>query len=308
MTETNPRLQPSNRQDMGLDKLGSQDTVLLDAPYPSTDVRSYTDATVDYDHLVDTLLRAKFRWLLCGYIHPALHRLGNPFWSKEIRFLYFSDREERKFGEERRIECLWRNYSNHESSRHHVVVPETLRTKIRIQDRAASLSFPDLDSKIDAGLQTVARDFSALVPYMLEMHRRLSAPGKRSDLRRGAPPSLTCTQWINSKRSKLGRSLRTIQLLLRGKTEASRGRQALAEARGRMRDQSDLAVPDGPVEIASEMAHLVLEMRHAGQKSGLKQKLELLAETFLRVTGLRRFEVDESAAIQSIGGHITNIV
>jgi site-specific DNA-adenine methylase len=307
MGKTRPRLSALDWHEMKLKDLGTEDTVLLDPPYPSTDVRSYTDATVDYEQLVDTLLHARFRWLLCGYLHPALQRLGNPFWAKEIRFLYFSNREERKFGEERRIECLWRNYSNHESSTHRVLVPASLRSKIRIQDGAASLSFPDLDARIDAGLQTVARDFSALVPYMLEMHRRLSAPGRRNDLRKGAPSGLTWTQWINSKRSKLGRSLRTIQLMLRGRTEASRGRQALAEARERLRDRSDFTVPDTPMGIASEMAHLVLKMRHTRQNTKLKLRLERLAESFLRVTGLRRFEVDESAPVQSIAGHITNI-
>jgi hypothetical protein len=303
MSRTRPRLSNLDWRETGLDKLGAQDTVVIDAPYPSTDIRSYSEATVDYDDLVDTLLSAKFRWLLCGYVHPALQRLGKPCWATEKRFLYFTDREERKFGEERRVECLWKNYSDDPVTKRHAL-PPVLRPRLRIQDNAASLSFTALDQKIDVGLQTVANDFSALVPYLLEMHRRLSAPGRRSDLRKGAPCGLSWTGWVNSKRSKLGRSLRTIQHLLRGKTEASRGRQALAEARGRLRDQPDSTVCDTPMEIASEMARLVLEMRQAGQNTRLTQRLELLAETFLRVTRQRRAHEGETAPIERVSGHI----
>lgn len=301
MHKTRPRLSSLDWREMKLKDLGPEDTVLIDAPYPSTDVRSFSDATVDYVELVDTLLSARFRWLVCGYVHPALHRLGDPFWAKEVRFLYFTDREERKFGEERRIECLWRNYSGDQAIKRHAL-PPVLRPQLKVQDTAASLSFTTLDNRIDQGLQTVARDFGALVPYLLEMHRRLSAPGRRSDLRKGAPRGLTWTEWVNSKRSKLGRSLRTIQYMLRGKTEASQGRQVLAEARGRLLDPTDLTVPETPMGIASEMARLVLKMRHAGQNARLTQRLELLAEKFLDLTGQRR--LGESATIESLGGHV----
>jgi hypothetical protein len=75
MNETKPRLSALDWQEMKLKDLGTEDTVVFDPPYPSTNVRSNSEATVDYDQLVDTLLHAKFRWLLCG---PALHRLGKP--------------------------------------------------------------------------------------------------------------------------------------------------------------------------------------------------------------------------------------
>jgi modification methylase len=87
------------------------------------------------------------------------------------------------------------------------------------------LSFADLDAKIDQRLRSITDDLTALVPYLLEMHKRLSAPGRRSDLRKGAPAGLTWTEWVQSKRKKLGRSLRSVQRLLRGKTEASRNWQ-----------------------------------------------------------------------------------
>jgi site-specific DNA-adenine methylase len=302
MNETTPRLSALDWREMKLKDFGPEDTVVFDPPYPSTDVRSYTEATVDYDQLVDTLLHAKFRWLLCGYVHPVLHRLGNPFWAKEVRFLYFTDREERKFGEERRIECLWRNFSDDQRMKR-CALPPVLRPQMRIQNNAASLSFFDLDAKIDMGLQKVANDFGSLVPYLLEMHRRLNAAGKRTDLRKGVPTGLTWTQWVDSKRSKLGRSLRTIQYMLRGNTEASRGRQALAEARRRLRDRVDMTGPETPIEIASEMARLVLEMRHTHQNSGLRRRLERLAETFLDLTVQRRLQEGEPSPI-AVSRHI----
>lgn len=302
MSRAKPRLSALDWREMKLNDLGPEDTVLLDPPYPTTDVRSYSEVSVDHDQLVDTLLHAKFRWLLCGYVHPALHRLGNPFWSKEVRFLYFTDREVRKFGEERRIECLWRNFSDDQPIKRYALSP-VLHPRMRIQNNAASLSFLDLDAKIDVGLQKVANDFRSLVPYLLEMHRRLNAAGKRTDLRKGVPTGLTWTQWVDSKRSKLGRSLRTIQYMLRGNTEASRGRQAIAEARRRLRDQLSLTVPNTPMQIASEMAHLILKMRHTHQNTVLKHRLELLAETFLDLTAQRRLEEVESSPI-GVGGHI----
>jgi hypothetical protein len=86
----------------------------------------------------------------------------------------------------------------------------------------AWLSFAELDAQIDRRLQAVVNGLNALLPYLLEMHRRLSAPGRRTDLRKGAAADLTWTQWVQSKRHMLGRGLRSVQRLLRGKTEASK--------------------------------------------------------------------------------------
>jgi hypothetical protein len=281
-----PRLSALDWRDMKLKGLGCDDVVLLDPPYPTSDVRSYSEETVDYAELVDTLLSAKFRWFLCGYVHPALQRLGNPCWAKDVRFLYFTDREGRKFGEERRIECIWKN-SSHTDTTKRYVLPRVLRARLRIQESAASLSFPDLDSKIDDGLKTVANDWNAILPYLLEMNRRLSAPGRRTDLRKGAPSGLTWTAWVETKRHKLGRSLRTIQYMLKGQTESSKERQLLlAQRHASLRSEPRLPTPDTTMEIASEMAHLVLEMRDNGRNAGVKkQRLELLAEHFLRIVG-----------------------
>jgi len=278
---TKPRLTSFDWRKMGLESLREEDVVFLDPPYPTSNVRSYTEDTVDYNDLVDTLLRAKFRWVLCGYLHPLLCRLGEPFWAKDVKLLCVRGEDEP------RTECLWSNFVCGSTRRHDL--PTTLSNKLRDLADAASLSFPDLDAKIDQRLQSVANDLSALLPYLLEMHRRLSAPGKRTDLRKGAPVNLTWTEWVQSKRKKLGRSLRTIQYMLRGKTEASRDRQLLlAQRNAGLRSEPELSIPDTPIEIATEMSRLVLAMRERGQNPRLKQRLEILAQHFLRITGQER--------------------
>jgi hypothetical protein len=73
-----------------------------------------------------------------------------------------------------------------------------------------SLPFADLDAQIDRRLRAVVNDLNSLSPYLIEMHRRLSAPGKRTDLRKGAPADLTWTAWVRSKRHLLGRGLRSV--------------------------------------------------------------------------------------------------
>ena len=82
--DTKPKLSSLDWQKMGLEDLGPEDTVVLDPPYPNGNVRSYSDATVDYESLVDLLLRARFKWVLCGYPHPVLCRLGKSFWARDV--------------------------------------------------------------------------------------------------------------------------------------------------------------------------------------------------------------------------------
>ena len=271
-----PRITALDWRDLGLEKLTEDDVVFLDPPYSNADVRSYRNDALSHEELVDILLRAKFRWLLSGYLHPALHRLGDPFWAKDVKLLSIRGEQEP------RTECLWSNFAS--ASGDHVPLPPALNNRLRTLADAASLSFTALDSKIDEGLQTVANDWSALVPFLLEMHTRLSAPGKRTDLRKGAPSGLTWTHWVEAKRKKLGRSLRTIQHMLRGKTEASRNRQALAQRRAELRQEPELLIRNAPMEIAAEMARLVVEMRD--QRTGSDwERLKILAEHFLRITG-----------------------
>jgi site-specific DNA-adenine methylase len=275
--KTSPTITALDWRDMGLEKLTEDDVVFLDPPYPNADVRSYRNDTVQHEELVDHLLSAKFRWLLSGYAHPIWRRFGKPCWAKEVRLLTIRGEQEP------RTECLW---SNLLSGGDRKALPITLNSTLHSFDKAASLSFAALDAKIDNGLETVARDLSAILPYLLEMRTRLAAPGKRTDLRKGAPTGLTWTQWVESKRKKLGRSLRTIQHMLKGKTEASRSRQELAQRRAELRQEPEWSIPSTPMEIAAEMARLVLEMRDqdARTNSGWK-RLKLLAEFFLRITG-----------------------
>lgn len=119
----------------------------------------------------------------------------------------------------------------------------------------SSLDFAVLDAEIERGLIRVATDWNALLPYLLEMNMRLSAPGKRTDLRRGAPSDLSWTAWVESKRQKLGRSLRSIQHMLKGKTEASKARQMLAQRRAQLGSESNHAM-----DVASELASVVLHL------------------------------------------------
>src|ERR1017187_8752480 len=284
MHQTKPRLTSFDWRKMSLERLTDKDVVVLDPPYPDSNARSYSDEGLDYESLVDLLLRAKFRWILCGYPHPLLCRLGKPFWARDVRFLCVRN----TYHQEERTECLWTNFVPDETKRRHLL-PPSVDGRWRLLSDASSLSFSALDAKIEAGLQTVADDWNAVVPYLLEMNRRLSAPGRRTDLRKGAPSGLTWTAWVESKRHKLGRSLRTIQYMLKGKTEASRERQVLlAQPHAGLRSEPDLSIPDTPMEIATEMARLVLEMRDRGQNPRLKQRIELLAEHFLRIVGQER--------------------
>jgi site-specific DNA-adenine methylase len=87
LARTRPRITALDWRQLGLEKLTQDDVVVLDPPYPNAQVKAYTHETVDYEHLVDTLLRAKFRWLLCGYLHPVLHRLGKPIWARDMQLL-----------------------------------------------------------------------------------------------------------------------------------------------------------------------------------------------------------------------------
>lgn len=199
-----------------LNTLSEDDVALIDAPYPGAQVKSYSDATVDYERLVDVLLKAKFRWVLCGYPHSLLHRLGTPIWARDMQLLCVRI----KAGQEDRSECIWANFSP-EIGKAYAILPPGVKGQIKAIADAASLSFRALDHRIDDGLAIVARDWNALIPYLLEMQRRLSAPGKRTDLRKGAPTGLAWTTWVESKRSILGRSLRSVQRLLKGRTQAS---------------------------------------------------------------------------------------
>jgi hypothetical protein len=284
---TNPKITDLDWTRLRLEKLTEEDVVVIDGPYPGARVKAYSEATVDYDKLVSLLLKSRFRWVLCAYPDPVFHRLGNPVWAKDVPLLCVR----MKAGSEERSECVWANFTP-EDNRASKALPRSIRGQISTIADASCLSFSDLDSKINDGLNVVARDFSKVVPYLKEMHHRLSAPGKRSDLRKGAPSGLTWTEWVQSKRHKLGRSLRSIQYLLQGKTGISKARQALIQPRAALRLEPEWSLSDEPLEIAIEMAKLVLLIRDGGANATrTKMRLETLAEHFLRVTEERKANI-----------------
>jgi len=297
IARTRPRITALDWSRLGLEKLTDDDVVLLDPPYPNSNIRSYTHESVDFERLVDVLLRAKFKWLLCGYLHPVLHRLGNPIWARDLQVLCV--REQR--GRDERTECLWSNFPPDKNKSHHLL-PPGLDAKLLTMADAASLSFPALDAKIEDGLDTVAKDWNALVPYLLEMNRRLSAPGKRTDLRKGAPAGLTWTAWVESKRNKLGRSLRSVQRLLRGKTEASRNWKQRPHDNLSSGSKDAGLMPTSPMGLAFEMATLILKMRNRTHRSvSNRRRLERLASQFLAVTGRRSLPWSELSSIERVG-------
>jgi len=63
----------------------------------------------------------------------------------------------------------------------------------------------------------------------------------------------------------------------------------LAQPHAGLRSEPDSTIPDTPIEIATEMSRLVLEMRdsHRSEKQR-QQRLELLAVHFLWITGQGR--------------------
>lgn len=293
--QTNAKITGLDWTKLGLEKLTPDDVLIADPPYafPLNMVKCYSDATLDYEQLVDVLLSLKCKWLLCGYAHPVLHRLGPPVWARDMQLLCVRV----KHGGEERSECIWTNYDvNLERSDR--ALPKNVKMQVKTISDAATMSFSKLDARIDAGLDLVAKDFTALVPFLLEMHRRLSAPGKRTDLRKGAPKGLTWTEWIESKKHKLGRGLRSIQYLLQGRTEASRVRQNLALAKSNLaqdlRSVTTELTPETPMEIAMAMSRLVLDMRSNGRNTPVnKKKLEKLAVQFLVMAEQEQRSLDE---------------
>ena len=60
----------------------------------------------------------------------------------------------------------------------------------------------------------------------------------------------------------------------------------LAQPRASLRSEPNWLLPGDPMEIATEMSRIELEMRDSIANTKVKkQRLHLLAESFLRVTG-----------------------
>ena len=92
--------------DLHLDKLGPESFVYFDPPYLDGDVRSYGKKKKKngFDHagMVETLLRARFQWLLSEYGHKMyLKAFGKPFLKVP---------KQNGLSNANAIECLWKNY------------------------------------------------------------------------------------------------------------------------------------------------------------------------------------------------------
>jgi hypothetical protein len=76
-------------------------------------------------------------------------------------------------------------------------------------------------AKLEQGCWTrgikVGAAIADLTPYLLEVHKRLSRPGYRSDL---APKGLTWTRWCEENRDQLGMAPSTIRALISTKQPA----------------------------------------------------------------------------------------
>ena len=87
--------------------------------------------------------------------------------------------------------------------------------------KLSTLSYNQLDAAITGKAATIKHNIDDLLPYLREMRTVLSKQGRRTDLRRGAPPLMTWQRWVQSKKDLLG-SLSTVNRLLRGKRSVRR--------------------------------------------------------------------------------------
>lgn len=82
--------------------------VYLDPPYYKVDVQTYSDKDLNYEVLIDTLRRARCRWVLSEYRQEMYVRaFGEPYATRQFsKTIGKSINGGRGWGEE----CLWRNF------------------------------------------------------------------------------------------------------------------------------------------------------------------------------------------------------
>jgi len=97
----------------------------------------------------------------------------------------------------------------------------------------------------------------------------------------------------------LGRSLRSVQRLLKGKTEASLSRKARPNLTTPCREvRGELSESDNAMGIALDMARLILEMSSNGRRTPAnKRRVERLAVRFLKIVGVKKRD-----SIAELGG------
>lgn len=109
LTTRNVRITSVDFVQMGLENLTDQDAVYLDPPYFEADVRAYKPGTVDFTYMINTLKTAKFRWVLSEFEQPMyLEAFGQPCIKKDVQLA--STNKKTRDGNERRIECIWKNF------------------------------------------------------------------------------------------------------------------------------------------------------------------------------------------------------
>lgn len=107
MRETHVRVTSLSWQDMGLQSLEDDDVVFFDPPYYGASVRAYSNR-FDHTAMVRLLEKARFKWLLTEYRQDFYVKyLGKPFFTKNVQLV---GTDLRKCGQERRTECMWKNY------------------------------------------------------------------------------------------------------------------------------------------------------------------------------------------------------
>jgi len=93
-------------KDLHIDELSETDFVYLDPPYMNMDVRSYSNK-FDHKGMVDTLLKAKCKWMLSEYANPLyIEAFGQPLttFNSQLSVSNLSKVSAT------RIECIWGNY------------------------------------------------------------------------------------------------------------------------------------------------------------------------------------------------------
>jgi len=106
MHATRVKISRCDWRKLKLDGLTHEDFVFFDPPYFGADVRAYTNK-FDFDGLLGTLKRAKFRWMLTEYRQPFyVEALGEPQLQKSMQLACDG------IGTRQRVECVWTNFAD----------------------------------------------------------------------------------------------------------------------------------------------------------------------------------------------------
>ena len=138
-----------------LAELGPGDVAYLDPCYRGYDMGTYNDSTIDYEDLVRTLLRAKFRWVLSEYWNKVYAPLGEP-----IRIAVRKSNPRGGMGKIAE-ECLWSNFEPRFITE--PILEGSNMAKIDLGDLLAELEKEKaaIQNTIDVLTRTAQRSFNA---------------------------------------------------------------------------------------------------------------------------------------------------